>query len=412
MSLSRPLATPIRPDIKIDDVEEPVRDKQTDITTMVMENHDGTLNVLRGGGNKISNTLKAGIYTIEHDKVKDEYPLKFFTSKFAAKESEYTYGKTLDNLGLSYKRVLIQKKNELPTGLLYYGDKGTGKSAGAELLSNRLIKLGCAVIYITAPVAIAALKKLAFSGLKNLVLYFDEVDKNYRDRGENNIYDMNQFLSVLGNIQTNTLVTIFTANKINALPQEFFDRPARIQGLFSHTRLGTMEIIDIANAEGLSKVQVDSIIGNVGSLNYNALKFIIETIKDDDLTNGVTEDMLSTMNIDVGEGIKIKVTNIVTGGVPVANDTCWLMGRDRILNYTHNSKRKMLSIPKEKISNLNVTGPQTFKEDDVEITYEVERDTQDQNLRDKYRLQVDIPDAPAPVKPNNQDGNVTTTTFK
>lgn len=123
-------------------------------------------------------------------------------------------------------------------GVLLCGLKGTGKSLLAKYLC---VKSGLPVIMVTQPYGDEDFFSLLSSIKQKCIILFDEFDKVYSKREE-----QNQLLSVLDGVFPSNFLFLLTTNDQSSITDYMLNRPSRIHYLKEYNGLDDKEIREIA----------------------------------------------------------------------------------------------------------------------------------------------------------------------
>lgn len=202
-------------------------------------------------------------------------------------------------------RVLVSHTNSSnnTTGVLLYGNKGTGKS----ICAKRIAKESNLPIIIVSDNYYASWLIYFFKQFKQEVcIIFDELEKNMR------YWDTRQILKFLDGIEsTCKKLVLFTCNEIDNLDDNLFDRCSRIRYIREYTYDDNREIINL--------------IAKERNISEKDLAYIYKTVKVLSIDNCISifnememfptlpiEEIIKYMNItENSSGNKINENNIL-----------------------------------------------------------------------------------------------------
>lgn len=196
---------------------------------LVEENEKGTIIIGKvGDPPKLLDHVPAKVYTVSFDPEQGIIRLVPFLDKFSLPEKVYgDHEKVVSLIFNDYKSL-----KEPSLGAFFYGHKGAGKSLAAEDISNRAIKMGVPVIYVSESLPPALISRLAHD-LGPTVWYFDEFGKRYplseETEHRHGVDHQSDFLSLLSSRNLNKTLFLFTENSSVKVSEFIMDRPQRIK---------------------------------------------------------------------------------------------------------------------------------------------------------------------------------------
>jgi hypothetical protein len=161
------------------------------------------------------------------------------------------------------------------TGVLLSGEKGSGKTMLARLLSILGAKESMPTITINQEWKGDAFNQLIQSIDQPCLLIFDEFEKVYDEDGQNEILTLFD-----GVYQTKKLI-ILTCNDRWAINQHMRNRPGRLYYMLEFKGLDTAFITDYCNNELKNKDHIDAICrigGLFAEFNFDLLKAMVEEL--------------------------------------------------------------------------------------------------------------------------------------
>jgi hypothetical protein len=182
----------------------------------------------------------------------------------------------------NFRNMVIKSynHNENNTGVLFIGDKGTGKSVSAKLLAK---EINIPVIHITKQI----LLEIDFSAFINkiqqeIVIFIDEFEKSFEDYDRENMkyHTQKSFLSLMdGSGGQYKRLFIFTSN--SEINDYMNDRPSRIKYKKKYKGIDPFLVEQIIK-DNIEDIEIiNDLIENIDSETFtiDALMSIIKEIK-------------------------------------------------------------------------------------------------------------------------------------
>jgi len=161
------------------------------------------------------------------------------------------------------------------TGVLLSGEKGSGKTLLAKDLSIELASKGIITIVISSPYSGDGLNSLLQSIDQPAMVMFDEFEKMYNDR-EN---EQAPLLTLFDGIFTSKKLFVITCNDRHKLNDFFINRPGRFFYSFSYDGIDEAIINDYVDDNLVNKTHsnsVKSILKSIHHANFDMMKALIE----------------------------------------------------------------------------------------------------------------------------------------
>lgn len=214
----------------------------------------------------VRNLLPVGTYTIKQDKFDN-----FFFEEIDPFSIEYkVYGDTLKNADR-----IIQTFQDRPksTGVMLTGEKGSGKTLLAKMLSIKCAELGIPTIIINQPWVGEEFNTLIQSIEQQCMILFDEFEKTY-DRD-----DQTHILTLLDGVFPSRKLFVLTCNDKYRVDSHMRNRPGRIYYMIDFGGL-TQEFVEEFCQERLyDKSQIKSVCklsSMFSAFNFDMLQAICE----------------------------------------------------------------------------------------------------------------------------------------
>lgn len=252
----------------------------------------------------IHETLPAGNYVIKQDMFKNFYLEHIDSFEIKGK----IYGDTKRNA----TRILNTFQDRpSTTGVMLTGEKGSGKTLLAKLLTMEAAKLGIPTIVINAPWCGDDFNAFMQSIDQPCIILFDEFEKVY-DRD-----DQEAILTLLDGVFPSKKLFILTCNDKWRIDQHMRNRPGRIYYMLDFKGLDNDFIIEYCQDNLKVKSHTDAIckIATMfDQFNFDMLKALIEEMNRYDETPQEALKMLNAKPEFGNEG-RFKVELIVNGKV-------------------------------------------------------------------------------------------------
>lgn len=213
----------------------------------------------------------------------DELPVGTYTVKFE-RMGEYYYLEQVDNFkikGKIYGDALRQRDRILrtfnerskSTGVMLSGEKGSGKTLLAELLSLEAQKSGIPTIVINEPWSGDEFNRFVQSIDQPTVVIFDEFEKVYdREKQE-------QMLTLLDGVYSSKKLFILTCNDKWRINEHMKNRPGRIYYRLDYRGLDSQFIREYCEDNLVNITYIESVMriaAVFGEFNFDILKAMVE----------------------------------------------------------------------------------------------------------------------------------------
>lgn len=287
-------------------------------------NANGALWPTEAGQYDVKDRLPTGTYTIGIHPERGFFLKPITEFRFTGK----VYGKTPKQA----ERIL-NSFNDRPnsTGVLLTGEKGSGKTMLAKLISQYGAEQGISTIVINAPYIGDDFNRLIQSIDEPCVIIFDEFEKVFDEE------EQAATLTLLDGVYPSKKLFILTVNDQHRVSSHLKNRPGRIFYMLEYRGLDDSFIREYCQDCLNNKEYIEQIIRMVslfGSFNFDMLKALVEEMNRYDETPVEALEMLNVkphgyssqrFNICVtidGEEVKLKYMNIdhITGS-PISRDS-------------------------------------------------------------------------------------------
>lgn len=214
---------------------------------------------------EIENTLPPGNYLLKQDL------MGFYFDKVS------DFNITTKVYGNPLKRTdrIINTFLERPfsTGVLLYGEKGSGKTMESKLLAEKMAGLNYATVIINDPYCGDAFNQLVQGMNQPCMFLFDEFEKVYpRDRQE-------AILTLLDGVFPTKKLFVFTCNDKYRIDAHMHNRPGRIFYAIEYKGLEAQFVREYCQDNLDNKAYVEDVVKLFhlfDSLNFDILKALVE----------------------------------------------------------------------------------------------------------------------------------------
>lgn len=184
-----------------------------------------------------------------------------------------------------------------PMGIIFSGKKGIGKSVGGRMLANKMIDAGNPVILIDEfiPGMIEFIETID----QECMLFFDEFEKNFRDRKKGDISPQTELLSLFdGTNSGHKKMFVITCNDTRDLNEFITNRPGRFHYHIRWTSPSKEEteeyLIDKLGEEYSEEIEKVVRFSSRVPMNYDSLRAVAFEIK----MGRKFEEYIDDINID------------------------------------------------------------------------------------------------------------------
>jgi hypothetical protein len=171
-------------------------------------------------------------------------------------------------------RASDSSKPNQSTGVLCVGEKGSGKSLLAKVVSLKAIAAGYPVILISARWKPQALAELLAGVSQPAVVILDELDKLYAE-----MEDQEGLLSILDGIYNGPRLWLLSANHTSRISRFMINRPSRIYYLFKYTGLSLDVVRSYCESNGLKPEHIKEVVAIASvfsDFNFDMLQGLVE----------------------------------------------------------------------------------------------------------------------------------------
>ena len=238
----------------------------------------------------IHKKLPGGVYTLI------SIPMQgFFLQKTTDFEHKgKIYGDSLVTRDRIWNTFMDRKGS---TGVLLYGEKGSGKTLLTKLISQKAQEMDFATVIINSPFTGEAFNALIQSLPDNTVVIFDEFEK---------VYSKEEFqdpiLSLLDGLYNSKKLFLFSINEVHKVNRYMLNRPGRIFYKLKFDGLSREFIREYCQEKLNNKNNINevvSIVDYISKVNFDMLQAIVEEMNryDEKVSNS-----LQYLNIEADRG--------------------------------------------------------------------------------------------------------------
>lgn len=200
--------------------------------------------------------------------------------------------KLYGSLGAQADRILSTfGARSVATGVLAAGEKGSGKSLLARVLSARLRDANISTLVCNSPFCGDGFNAFIQSIEQPAMVLFDEFEKTYSDRKE-----QQQLLTLLDGTFPSKKLFMLTVNDAFGVNTHMYNRPGRLYYSLKFRGLEEAAIREYAEETLRNKDHMESLImatATFQSLNFDMLKAIIEEMNRYNESAGAAMQMLN-----------------------------------------------------------------------------------------------------------------------
>lgn len=223
-------------------------------------------------------------FEVHYNKEKDEYySVETFSFKFPRKLYD-NFKESID------KYILNFEKRDKNLGILFTGQKGSGKTLKAKKLCKDS-KLP--VLIISEPFTGAKFNSFINSIEQEVIIFFDEFEKVYKEDTK-----QEEMLTLLDGTNSNKKLFLFTTNT-NNLNSYLKNRPSRIHYLEEFKGISTDTLYNIIENNLKNKNHSESLLSLVYNLGNVGIDVVESLVFEMNLTGKDAKEVVKTMNITI-----------------------------------------------------------------------------------------------------------------
>lgn len=260
--------------------------------------------VVPNGAKEIIDNLPADQYILSYD---------ILTGLFLKRANSFSFPeKVFGDIESRVDRVLkTYHYRNCNTGVLLSGDKGSGKTMFAKMLSIRAKELGIPTVIVDSNFTEVGFNKFICDISDKCIVMFDEFEKVFD--GDD---DQNKVLTLFdGTYQSNKLF-VLTANQTHKISDFILNRPGRVYYHFRYAGIDETSIRDFCNYHLNNKEYIDDFVSVskiIGKFNFDILNALVQECN---IHNETPAQIYQMMNVDIDRGVddfEYVLTEISTG---------------------------------------------------------------------------------------------------
>ncbi len=261
--------------------------------------------------------LPPRVYTVKYNQIQGFF-LEITKDKLELPAK--IYGKAQDRVD---KCISTYQDRSASTGILFTGDKGTGKTLEMSLLANDVIdKLHLAIILVTEPYNGEAFVSF-IETLGECCLVFDEFGKMYSsDSRKDNDVPQKSLLSLMDGVDKTKRMIILTENKELDINEFMLNRPSRIYYHFRYKKLDEDSIIGYCRDAVMDSNTIRDIIDLSRRSKIFSFDMLQSIVEEQLRFNDTIENVVEELNIDTREDSKamIEILKVVEKGSQIERE--------------------------------------------------------------------------------------------
>ena len=208
----------------------------------------------------------------------------------------------------SNRVISTYSERDTSTGVLFVGEKGSGKSLTAKYICNQMIAKDIPIIVINSPHNSNGFCEFIKKIDQDCVIFIDEFEKLYKtdddgdesnaEGGSDNANSQNKLLSLFDGVFSSKKLFILTANNKYNISSFLLNRPGRVYYMFEYAGLSQAFIQEYCEDNLKNKTYINKVLGVTSlftTFTFDMIQGLVEEMNRFDLP---PEEAIDGLNIN------------------------------------------------------------------------------------------------------------------